>query len=99
MSKKSRQPEALSIVANNPNLTASMFAEWFWPDDNMHTKLSNQGNAGGSVVGKAAWFAGSCYLAKLVKKGLVKEAPRADMRLRLRYNITASGSAAVELGA
>lgn len=65
----SRTLEALQIIESRGRVTCSEFAVLFWPDHNMHKKVSNQGN--GAARGKAAWLCAGSYLAKLIKKGYV----------------------------
>lgn len=87
--KASRQPEALAILADNPNITSSEFAELFWPGNHMHKRIANQGH--GACIGKGAWMAGAFYLAKLQKKELVKQDHNPDSRARVRWSVTAKG--------
>ena len=68
----SRLIEALTILKDtsyDKTITASNFAEKFWPDNSMHNKHSN--NSYGCQVGKAAWLCAGSYLAKLRKKSLI----------------------------
>lgn len=65
-----RQQEALDIIAAYPGLTAARFAELLWPDSEGWARVKNTGN--GATRGKGMWLAGGCYLAKLVKLGLVR---------------------------
>ena len=67
-----KQKEALIIMSQHTQLSVRAFSEKFWPDSNMHTKVSNQGN--GATAGKAAWLCGGSYLSKLEIKGWVKKA-------------------------
>ena len=64
------QRKALETIFNHPGITAKQFALFMWPDSNMHTKTSNQGN--GACHGKAAWLCGGSHLGKLRAKGLIK---------------------------
>lgn len=63
--------EALKIIGDR-KISASEFAQKFWPDSNMHKKVSNQGH--GATRGKAAWLCAGSYMGKLKDKGLVKDA-------------------------
>jgi len=67
----SRTIEALQILKDHPEISATSFALFFWPDSNMHKKTSNQGH--GACRGKAAWLAAGSFMGKLKKKGLVKD--------------------------
>lgn len=61
--------KALKIITKNSCRTARDFAEKMWPDNLMHTRVSNQGN--GACHGKGAWLCGGSYLGKLRQAGLV----------------------------
>jgi len=64
------QVKALNYLSTVERTTPRVFAEKMWPDSNMHSRSSNQGN--GSCRGKAAWLSGGSYLRKLEKKGWVR---------------------------
>jgi len=85
-----KQREAMQIIHENPNLTASQFAFKFWPEKQMHVKVSNQGH--GSCGGKAAWLCGGSYLAKLIEKKLVK----ITQFNANKYKLTEKGEIALE---
>lgn len=68
----SRLKEALTILKDTEYLktiTASKFAELFWPDSDMHRTVRNTGN--GACAGKVAWLCAGSYMGKLRKKNLI----------------------------
>ena len=84
--------KALTIVkgAGFDGIDCTTFAIKMWPDDNMHTKHSNQGH--GACMGKAAWLCAGSYLSKLQKAGLVHWAGH---QRRSMYRITEKGRQAL----
>lgn len=65
-----KQQKALMIIREHPGLRARQFAEFMWPESNMHRRFSNQGH--GAHRGKAAWLCGGSYLGRLRVLGFVK---------------------------
>lgn len=64
--------KALSILRDNPEVTANRFAYLYYSGtekEYLLTAVSNQGN--GACAGKKSWLCAGSFLAKLVKKGYV----------------------------
>lgn len=77
MKPTKRTIDALTILADfgaEHAISASWFAQKFWPGHIMHVQVTNQGN--GACAGKKAWLQAGSYLRKLENKGLVKTTQR-----------------------
>lgn len=82
--------KALSILADNPNISATSFAEKFWGEDSkMFQMTKNIGH--GATKGSAAWLCAGSYLAKLAGKGLVFK----KLKVATTYSISAKGKKAI----
>lgn len=90
----SRLNHALSILVEHPWLTASAFAQHFWPRDAIvHRRVSNTGN--GATRGKVAWLCAGSYLAKLVKSGYIKRVLD-DNGVTALFSLTSKGRSHLE---
>lgn len=75
------QIKALTIIKNNPGIRARGLSKKLWPDSETHKRNYKSGY--GTAIGKGAWLIAGSYVAKLIKKGWVKE--------RAGYQITTEG--------
>ena len=65
----SRTLEALELIKNREPKSFRQFAEWFWPGNLMHTRVTNCGN--GARQGAGSFLCAGSFLGRLNKKGLI----------------------------
>ena len=83
------QRKALTIVRDNPGITAGFFATLMWPDSGGWEKRSKAGNYG-TRSGAGMPRAGGSYLAVLRSKGWLERKTSWSGR-QFEYRLTATG--------
>ena len=84
-----KQVKALTILRDNPNITANRFAYLYFNGTEkkyLLTSISNQGN--GACPGKKAWLCAGSYLGKLARLGYVQKKTYSGPT---RFSITEKG--------
>lgn len=84
-----KQVKALTILRDNPNITANRFAYLYFTGTDKEyllTSVSNQGN--GACPGKKAWLCAGSFLGKLARLGYVQKKTNSSPT---RFSITEKG--------
>lgn len=92
--REQRTYKALTILQDNPHITAARFAELYFTEEKyqyLFTAVSNQGE--GTCAGKKAWLCAGSLLGSLAKRNFVAAVPYINPK---RFYLRENGKMAIQ---